>query len=206
MQLRLDLRRITRSYSKNIAEKLWSGKGCKQEQSLNIFEALTAGMFYVMRSCGIRLSHFETYTAESLSMVFLSLIDLFTTEPDQQQLTRIVYDCACDLEPYLPRLSREGNIVAESLVLYATLWYCERHTQPKCVLGSKECRYHPGLPQFSDIRKMNVEICEQSCHLLNSLKHITRNMICAKRLYFLKIVDNDFNIQLELKQMYARIF
>ena len=159
MQLRLDLRQVTRSYSKNIAEKLWSGKRCKQEQSLNIFEALTAGMFYVMRSCGIRLSHFEMYTAESLSMVFLSLIDLFTTEPDQQQLTRIVYDCACDLEPYLPRLSREGNMLQKA-------WHCmppcERHTQPKCVLGSKECRYHPGLPQFSDIRKMNVEICEQS--------------------------------------------
>ena len=201
----LDLRPITRRYSKNIAENLLFGKGCKLEQNVNKFETRTAGMFYVMRSCGIWLSHLEKYTAESLSMVFLSLIDFFTAEPDQQQLTRIVYDRACDLDPYFQRLCREGNTVAER---YATLRYivdifhCERHTQPKCVLGNEECRYHPDLPQFNDIRKMNMEICEQSFHLLNPLKHITRNMTYAKRLCFLKIVDNDFNTRLELKQMH----
>ena len=84
----LDLRPITRRYSKNIAENLLSGKGCKLEQNLNKLETRTVGMFYVMRSCGIRLSHFEMYTADSLSMVFFSLIDLFTAEPDQQQLNR----------------------------------------------------------------------------------------------------------------------
>ena len=161
-----------------------------------------------MRSCGIWLSHFEMYTAESLRMVFLSLIDLFTAEPDQLQLTGIVYDRACDLEPYLQRLSREGNTVAER---YATLRYivdifhCERHTQPKCILGNEECRYHPDLPQFN-IKQMNMEICEQSFHLLNPLKHITRYMTYAKRLCFRKIVDNDFNTRLELKQTHATLF
>ena len=86
----LNLRPITCRYSKHLAENLLSGKGCKLEQNLNKFETRTAGMFYVMRSCGIQLSHFEMYTAESLSMVFLSLIDLFTAEPDQQQLTGII--------------------------------------------------------------------------------------------------------------------
>ena len=107
------------------------------------------------------------YTAESLSMVFLSLIDLFTAESDQQQLTRIVYNRACDLVPYLQRPFREGNIVAER---YATLRYivdifhCERRTQPQCVLGDEVCRYHADLLQFNDIRKINMEICEQSFH------------------------------------------
>ena len=75
-------------------------------------------MFYIMIPCGIRLSYFEMYTAEILSIVFLYLIDLFTAKLDQQQLIGIVYDRACDLEPYLQRLSREGNNVAER---YATL-------------------------------------------------------------------------------------
>ena len=93
----LDLRPITRRYSKNIAENLLSGKGCKLEQSLNKFETRTVGMFYVMRSCGIRLSHFEMYTADSLSMVLIFSL------PNQisSNLTGIVYDRACDLEPYL---------------------------------------------------------------------------------------------------------
>ena len=136
----LDMRPITGRYFMNIAEKLLSDKGCKQEQNLNKFKARIAGMFHVMRSCDIRLSQFEMYTAKSLSMVFLSLIDIFTAEPDQQQLTRIVCDRGCDLVPYLQRPSREGNVVAER---YATLRYivdifhCEQHTQLKCVLGDK---------------------------------------------------------------------
>ena len=46
----LDLRPITRRYSKNIAENLLSGKACKLEQNLSKFETRTAGMCYVMRS------------------------------------------------------------------------------------------------------------------------------------------------------------
>ena len=76
------------------------------------------------------------------------------------------------------------------------IWHAEKHTQPKCMIDNENCHFHPDLPQYEYVRKMNMEIAEQSFHLLNPLKHITRNMTFAKRLCLLKIVDHDFNTRL----------
>ena len=71
-------------------------------------------MFYIFRSCGIRISHAEMYTAESLSSVFIKLLDTFNTIPSSNDIQGIVYDRACDLKPYLERLSLEGNEFASN--------------------------------------------------------------------------------------------
>ena len=179
-----------------------SGQGCKIESKLNKYSERTAGMFYIMRSCGIRLSNFEMFTAESLSMVFTSLIDIFGDSPNGRDISGIVYDRACDLCPYIERLSKEGNNIAQnylSLLYIVDIFHCEKHLSPKCVIGTPECKFHPDLPEFAYVRKMNMEICEQTNH--NAYKHITRNMTYAKRLCFLKIIDNDFNERLEMKRM-----
>ena len=73
----LDLRPITRQSTRNLQDKIVSGFGCKDEKNVNKFQERTAGMLYLIRPCGIRLSHVEMYTAESLSAVFSSLIDVF---------------------------------------------------------------------------------------------------------------------------------
>lgn len=198
----LDLKPITRSHTKSLEMKFISSEGCKEEKNLNKFEERTAGMFYLFRPCGIRVSHFEMYTAESLSMVFTSFVDVFGKQPLKSVLSGIVYDRACDLLPYLERLSVEGNEIAKHFVnlrFIVDIFHCEKHTQPKCVLKSGVCKFHPDLEVFSDVRAMNMEVGEQSFHVLNSLKHITRNMTYAKRLCFLKIIDDDFNVRLELK-------
>ena len=199
----IDHRPATRNYVKNLTVQLTSGEGCKSSENLNKFEYRTAGMFYVLRPCGIRLSHFEMYTAESLSMVASSLIDIFGDDPKATDITGVVYDRACDLSPYLQKQSAEGNTVVRrfsSLRYIVDIFHCERHTMPKCVISSGECKFHPDLPEFADVRAMNMEVCEQSFHLLNPYKHITRNMTYAKRLCFLKILDNDYNTRLEAKQ------
>ena len=197
------IRPTTRSITKDLQEKMLSGQGCKIESNLNKYTERTAGMFYVLRSCGIRLSNYEMFTAESLSMVFKSLVDIFGEMPIENDLTRIVYDRACDLSPYIERLAKEGNSIAQNylpLLYIVDIFHCEKHTLPKCVIGKEECKYHPDLPQFAHIRKMNMEVCEQTNHILNAFKHITRNMTYAKRLCFLKIIDNDYNERLEIKQ------
>ena len=179
-----------------------SNEGCKEIQNLSKYAQRTAGMFYVLRSCGIRLSHFEMFTAESLSMVFTSLIDIFNESPSNH-LAGVVYDRSCDLYPYILKLAQNGNKIAQSyldLIYIVDIFHCEKHTQPKCVLDSGKCQYHPDLEKFSTVRNMNMEICEQTNHLLNTYKHITRNMTYAKRLCLLKIIDNDFNERLEIKQ------
>ena len=176
--------------------------GCKKDSNVNKYENRTAGMFYIMRPCGIRISHAEMYTAESISATFLQLIDTFSDDPSPENLSGIVYDRACDLHRFISRLDREGS---QSAKMYSKLSYivdvfhAEKHSEPCCDLNNELCLYHPDLPQFADVRKMNMEIAEQTFHIINPLKHITRNMTYAKRLCLLKIVDDDFNNRLLLK-------
>ena len=72
----LDIRPVTRSFKKYIPETITSAHGCKEERNVDKFYERTAGMCYIFRPCGIRLSHWEMYTAESLSNIFLYLLDL----------------------------------------------------------------------------------------------------------------------------------
>ena len=92
MPERMDLRPITRLYASHLSDVLISNEGCKTISNLNKFEDRTAGLFYYFRGCGVRISHVEMYTAESLSLVFTSLIDLFGSNPLPEDITGIIYD------------------------------------------------------------------------------------------------------------------
>ena len=153
-------------------------------------------MFYIFRSCGVRLSHWEMYTAESLSNIFLWLIDLFGEKPSPEILKGIVYDRACDLHPFINRLYSEGNSTAKAykdLAFIVDIFHAENHTMPKCLLASPECMYHPHLEKFNNVSKMNTEIAEQSFNKLNPFKYITRKMTYARRLLYFKFLDESHN-------------
>ena len=195
----LDMRPITRSMAKSMPHVICSGEGCKSNDKIDKFFSRTAGTFYVFRSCGIRLGNFEMYTAESLSSVFTYLLDLFGESPNPAHLKGIVYDRACDLYPFIKRLSCEGNNASKNYLQMDYIVDCfhvEKHTQPKCTLGNQECMFHPGLKKFSHVKKMNTEIAEQSFSKLNPFKYATRKMNYGKRLLFLKLIDHAFNKRL----------
>lgn len=200
----LDLRPVTRQMTRNLEEVFVSGSGCKQLENVSVYEERTAGMFYTLRPCGIRLSHIEMFTAEGLNTVFMALIDLFGDKVDREVLRGIVYDRACDLHPYLVNLCQEGNKIAEeysALRFIVDPFHCEGHKMAKCDIKSEHCRYHPDLDIFNDVRRMNMEACESTFHVLNPFKHITRNMTYAKRLCLLKIIDHDYNKRLCRKKL-----
>ena len=67
--------------------------GCKEEKNITRFYSRTAGMLYLFRPCGVRLSHVEMYTAESLSAVFVLLVDVFGENP-----SRMKYKALCTIE------------------------------------------------------------------------------------------------------------
>ena len=90
----LDIRPLTRLFSKSIPSVVTSGNGCKKDEAVDRFYNRTAGIFYIFRSCGIRLSHWEMITSESLSDVFTWLIDLFGQNPQEANLKGIIYDRA----------------------------------------------------------------------------------------------------------------
>ena len=197
---RIDFRPMTRNFAKQVAIEVVSGEGCKEKKLVNKYEERTAGMLYFFRSCGIRLSHYEMYTSESLSTVFTCLRDMF--EGNLVDISGVVYDRACDLLPYVLKLMEEGNDFAEALSklrFIVDIFHAEKHTLPKCVLEDPGCCFHPDLQKFADVRPMNMEVAEQSFHVLNCYKHSTRSMTYGKRLCLLKFIDNEFNILQERK-------
>ena len=127
------------------------------------------------------------------------MIDVFGYNPSKNEITGVVYDRACDLKPYIQRLCDEGNEIAEpfnTIRYIVDPFHAEKHTMPKCDIRNEDCKYHPDLDIYKDVRNMNMEVCEQTFHLLNPLKHISRNMTYGKRLCLLKIVDHDYNTRL----------
>lgn len=208
----LDLRPVTRAFSKSITHLISTEEGCKKmaaiqqyairsetdeiETSRPIYKLLsrTAGMFYVFRPCGVRLSHAEMYTSESLSDVFIHLMDIFELHPEL--LKAIVYDRSCDLHPFLERLGREGNNMAArfaKLDYIVDPFHAKGHTTTKCDLSHPHCEYHPKLKKFDKYKGMNHEIAEQSFNVLNGYKYTTRKMSYSKRLLFFKFIDESAN-------------
>lgn len=147
------------------------------------------------------------YTAESLSCIFLWLVDLFGETPSQDVINGIVYDRACDLHLFLKRLSKEGNIVAQrykDLTHIVDIFHAEKHTKSKCVLSSPDCTYHPHLEKFQYVRSMNTEVAEQSFNRINPFKYITRKMTYARRLLYFKFLDDSYNERLSKKIIYKK--
>eukprot|EP00111_Clytia_hemisphaerica_P014383 TCONS_00042382-protein len=190
----LDMRPFTRQFAKNLDNVVVDEDSCKKEENVDRFHSRTAGMFYLFRPCGIRLSHYEMYTSESLSSVFLYLIDTFGETA--QNLSGIVYDRSCGLHPFIQRLSNEGNLIAkkyEALDFIVDIFHVEKHTQPKCMLPHVDCLYHPFLDRFGRVRGLNTEVAEQSNSQLNRFKYMTRKMSYCKRLLFFKFIDDTHN-------------
>ena len=196
----MDLRPITRSYAKNITKCPNSEEGCKKTENINSYYDRTAGMFYIFRPCGIRLSHAEMYTSESCSDAFVTLIDLFGANPDPKEISLVAYDRVCDLHPFVSRLSREGNSAAgcyEKLLYILDAFHAKNHVEPKCVLSNEECIYHPDLPRYDEYKGMNTQIAEQSFNKLNKFKYMTRKMSYCRRLLFFKYLDDTSNSIIE---------
>lgn len=199
----IDMRPVTRQYAKMIQHVVVTDDSCKKEENVDKFHNRTAGMFYLFRSCGIRISHYEMYTSESLSDVFLCLLDTFGSTPEH--INGIVYDRACGLHPFITRLSSEGNKPAknyEILDYIVDIFHVEKHTQPKCILQNENCLYHPHLTKFSKVKGMNTEVAEQSFSQLNRFKYMSRKMSYSKRLLFFKFIDHSHNKHITIKHEY----
>ena len=193
---RIDVRPITRLFAKSIPSTILLPFSCKKE--VDSFYDRTAGMFYIFRPCGIRLTHSEMYTAESLSSVFILMVDLFGQHPDPRVLRGVAYDRACGLDPFIGRLANEGNVAAKEykqLDFMVDLFHIEGHTEKKCNLSSDECLYHPKLPKFEHYAGFNSEVAEQSFNIINPYKYSTRKMSYSKRLLFLKFIDDSYNVK-----------
>ena len=60
-----------------------------------------------------------------------------------------------------------------------------------------KCQFHPHLSQFSEIKGVNTESCEQGFRRLNQYFEITRKMTQYKRNVLFWFVNDSFNSDLE---------
>ncbi len=155
--------------------------GCKKDCNITRYYDRTAGIAALVRPCGIILNICEMYTCESMTQMYLFLVLTVGHGDLIKRLKYLGYDRACSLEPFLQNLSKKGTYFAKYLLrntkFLVDKFHCEKHTEVTCMPPSNpNCKYHPDLPQFSEIHGCNTECAEQAFRWLNKFKFTMRSM------------------------------
>ena len=142
--------------------------GCKKAQNIQRFHDRTAGILAVVRPCGIVVNFAEMFTCESPTQAYIFLFNTFGRSlADLSRLRFLGYDRTCDLHPFLGGLARKGSrgaqILLDNVKMMVDLWHCQKHKEATCMPpDNPDCKYHPRLPQFSEIHGVNTECAEQA--------------------------------------------
>ena len=177
-------------------QKLDSTKGPKKNEKLY---KTTSGILSIVRTCGIRLGTWDMFTRESLSQMFLAILDKFGPNPSEDEIAIVVADVACGLHPFIESRGKQNEIFNK----YAKLRYCldtfhgDNHRKPTCLPSGEEAKYNPRLPAFKDLFGANLEAAENSFRAMNDHKSVTRYMTGAKRLVYFLIIEDMLNARLE---------
>ena len=176
--------------------------GCRKAKGVTRFYDRTAGVLSLVRPCGVIVNTSEMYTCESPTQVYLFLVMTFARGNDIDRLHYLGYDRACDLHPFICNLETKGAFFARWLnrrvKFLVDHFHVAKHTEPCCMPPDNPmCKYHPSLPQFSDIQGVNTECAEQSFRWLNKLKHSLKHMKQHRFNFFLYIIINHRNIHVE---------
>jgi hypothetical protein len=158
--------------------------GCKQSKNIDVFRDYTAGTIFLVYPCGIILAWDEMYRAESVIHVALLLLSVFDyDETSRSHKPRFVgYDRACDLDPCIANLIERGALSDQAAELFKGMkfmvdrFHVGPHTEKCCDINDKNCKFHPDLPVFDAIRKVNTQIAEQTFRWFNQIKANTRVM------------------------------
>ena len=179
--------------------------GCKRRNKKSQFFETTAGMLALIRPCGIVVNMTEMFTSESLTQVFLFILRTFSRDiADIGRLKYLGYDRACALVPYLRNQAKNGSAGAKLLLQHVKflvdIFHVSKHTEAVCMPpDNPKCQFHPHLSQFSKIKVVNTESCEQGFRRLNQYFEITRKMTQYKRDILFWFVNDSFNSDLEKK-------
>lgn len=182
--------------------------GCKKASNLNRFYDRTAGIFALVRPCGVIVNFSEMYTCESPTQAYVFTYMTFGRSLDDlARLKYLGYDRSCDLHPFLVNLEKRGSVGAKILLdntkFMVDLWHCNKHKEPTCMPPDNPlCRYHPKLSIFSEVYGANTECAEQAFKWLGRFKHLTRRMSRSRYCFFLwKVIDlHNKRITRNLKQ------
>ena len=179
-----------------------SNESCKPGKKRDSFFDRTAGILALVRLCGIIVNWSEMYTAESASQVFFFLINTFGRGKDISSLRYLGYDRGCSLHPYLVNLAKHKASFAQYFLRHVKFlvdrFHIEKHVSATCMpLGNPECKYHPDLEEFKEIKECNTQCAEQAFKWINKLRSGTRNMSRFKFNFYLHTMIEIHNAQRE---------
>lgn len=163
-------------------------KHCKKSKNVSKYHATTAGVFCLIRPCGICVSFFEMYSSESCSQILTFLIRLLHTN---NSIKCIAYDRCCELVPFLRNLAnkKQPNLAAKHLLEHldfmVDIFHIASHTTPCCILNNPQCEFHPHLEKFKKYSNPNSEAAEQYFSWLSRLKNSAKYMSDTLFFFFL---------------------
>ena len=170
--------------------------GCKKSSNLNRFYDRTAGIFALVRPCGVIVNFAEMYTCESPTQAYIFTFTTFGRSVDDlKRLKFLGYDRSCDLHPFLKNLRKKGSkgagILLDNVKFMVDLWHCNKHKELTCMPpDNPRCKYHPNLTKFSPVHGVNTECAEQAFKWLGKFKLLTRRMTRSRFCFFLwKVID-----------------
>ena len=138
----------------------------------------------------------EMYTCESPTQAYVFLWLTFGQSlEDLQRLKYFGCDRACDLHPFMQRMTRDGGLgVNEHVEFLVDKFHCVNHTKPCCMpLENSAWHYHPDLPKFKEIHGTNIECAEQAFNWLGRHKSVTRMMTQYKFNFYIWNMINGHN-------------
>ena len=134
---------------------------CKKASAVPKFYDTTAGLFLLARPCGVIVSTFEMFTAESITQAVIALYIAFKESPEEMKC--VFYDRGCELHKYLVDRKLSGAFpgwLLDNVVYGVDRLHIKNHTTRCCTLGDPLCAYHPDLPKFKEYLG-NTTVCEQ---------------------------------------------
>ena len=123
---------------------------------------------------------------------------------DLARLKYLGYDRTCGVVPFLNNQKKNSSagakVLIENVKFLVDIFHVTKHTEEVCMPpNNPKCLYHPDLPQFSEIKGVNTESCEQGFKRMNNYLELTRKMTQYKRNVLFWYVNECFNTDLEVE-------
>ena len=168
---------------------------CKKERNVNRYYNRTAGIAAIVRPCGIVVNFCEMYTCESMTQMYLFVALTFGHGDHIKRLKYLGYDRSCALEPFLQNRLKEGayfdKFLLKNVKFLVDRFHVAKHTELCCMPPLNPlCKYHPDLPEFSELTGCNTQSAEQAFRWLNRFKNGLRHMSRYKfNLFLYTMID-----------------
>jgi hypothetical protein len=189
-------RRIAFRYTPEETELMKKCGGSLKENQPTVVST-SAGILVTILNCGIIISILPLCGAESLSQVFVHMVDLFDTHGDVLPLN-LAYDDGCHLRRFAELRKEVSAIAMKFWIMVGFRIVIDRFHWKNHVKGHLYCQEHCNPSDNKDIEGANSEICEQSFRWFARHKYSVNHMSPARFLFFMLVIAdkrNEFLIQ-----------